>query len=134
MKTIPFEYGSKKLNLYFNGEAMFQIEALDAQKTENQPEVLERMQQPTEDGFSALCEVAVILATQGELCRRYLQYTPERIPTVKELLLLLTPRQMLELRNAVLRTVNAGWSTAAPNEDNGDIDTGLAELEKKTKV
>ncbi len=134
MKTIPFEYGSKKLNLYFNGEAMFQIEALDAQKTENQPEVLERMQQPTEDGFSALCEVAVILATQGELCRRYLQYTPERIPTAKELNILLSPRQILELRISVLRTINTGWSTTSSDEENGDIDTGLAELEKKTKA
>lgn len=133
MQTITFEYGPKKLYLYFNGEAMFQVEALDAKRAEDQPEVLERMQSPTAEGFRLLSQVAVILATQGELCRRYLQYTPERIPSAEELLLVLTPMQMLGLRTAVLQAVNAGWSKTT-SDGEGDLDTGLAELEKKTKL
>ena len=86
MHTVPFSYGSRELHLYFNGAAMFEVDALDAGKPEDQPDVLERMQAPTAEGFELLCRVAVILAEQGELCRRYLQYTPARIPTAGELL------------------------------------------------
>lgn len=131
MKTIEFEYGPKSLHLYFNSTAMFDLEALDAQKAEDLPDTLERIQAPTAEGFALLCKVAVILATQGELCRRYLQYTPTRIPTERELLLVLSPMQLLALRSAVLRAVNAGWAQTDADTD-GDVDIGLVELEKKT--
>lgn len=132
MQTITFAYGPKELHLYFNGEAMFAVDALDANKPDDQPDVLDRIQQHNADGFAMLCEVAVILAQQGELCRRYLQYTPARVPTAQELLLLLSPMQMLSLRSAVIRAINNGWSQATADSE-GDVDMGLAELEKKTK-
>lgn len=133
MKTIDFEYGGKQLHLYFNSAAMFEVNALDEHQSEDIPEVLERMQSATAEGIALLCKVAVILATQGELCRRYLQYTASRIPTDKELLLILSPMQILTLRSAVLRAVNAGWAQTDTDAD-GDVDIGLAELEKKTTV
>lgn len=132
MKTIEFEYGARKLHLYMNGAAMFAIDALNEEIPEDQPEVLDRAAKNTAEGFEALCKVAHILAEQGELCRRYLGYTPERIPTERELLLLLSPMQLVGLRSAVYRAVNAGYGSTATDDD-GDIDTGLAELEKKTK-
>lgn len=133
MKTITFEYGPKRLHLYFNGNAMFEVDALDDGIAEDAPEALERMQAQNAEGYLTLCKIAHILATQGELSRRLLQYTPERIPTVDELLLVLTPRQMLSLRSAVLRAISEGFSGSDDGEDS-DIDTGLAELEKKTKL
>ena len=135
MKTISFIYGPKTLYLYFNGNAMFAVEALDDGRSDDHPEVLQLMQEMTVDGVTALCKVASILATQGELCRRYLHYTPERIPPGEELLQLLTPVQLLSLRSAVIRAINDGWSQAEKtSDDEEDIDTGLAELEKKTKL
>lgn len=133
MKTVLFSYGPKNLHLYYNGAAMFAVDALDEGKPEDQPDVLERMQQPTAEGFGLLCKVAVILATQGELCRRYLQYAPARIPTEQELLVVLSPTQLLALRSAVIRAINAGFAQAQSDSD-GDVDTGLAELEKKTTL
>ena len=111
---------------------MFSIEDMDKDRPEGQPETIELMQKITKEGTELLCKVAVILATQGELCRRYLQHSPERIPTDQELLLLLTPLQMLGLRSAVVRAIHAGWNQTETEADE-DIDTGLAELEKKTK-
>ena len=131
MKTIEFFIGSKVLHLYLNGEAMFAIQSLDDGIPEGAPDALERMMQHDADGIHVLCQVAQILATQGELCRRYLQYTPARIPTVEELQLILSPMQLIGLRTAVIQAIDAGYSQ--PDSDDGDIDTGLAELEKKTK-
>lgn len=133
MKTTEFTYGLKTLNLYMNGNAMFAIEALDDDSPADQPDALEKMLENNADGITLLCKIAHILATQGELCRRYLQYTHQRIPTEQELLLLLSPMQLVGLRSAVIRSINDGYSQAGVDED-GDIDTGLAELEKKTKL
>lgn len=131
MKTIDFFIGAKVLHLYLNGEAMFAIQSLDDGIPEGAPDALERMMQHDADGIHVLCQVAQILATQGELCRRYLQYTPARIPTVEELQLILSPMQLIGLRTAVIQAIDAGYSQT--DSDDGDIDTGLAELEKKTK-
>lgn len=133
MKTIEFPYGAnKRLHLYLNGAAMFDIQTLDENAHEGQPEALDRALQNTADGKSALCKVAHILATQGELCRRHLHYSSERVPPAEELEVVLSPMQLLALRTAVIQAVNAGYSQPTDDED-GDIDLGLAELEKKTK-
>ena len=132
MKTIPFTYGPKTIYLYFNANAMFAVDEMDKSLPEGELEVLEQMQQVDENGTALLCRIAVILATQGELCRRYLQYSAARIPTEEELLQMLTPAQLLQLRTAVCQAINEGWSQTESKEDD-DIDTGLAELEKKTK-
>jgi hypothetical protein len=133
MKTIEFTYGAKTLHLYLNGGAMFAVDALDADRPEGERGVLDIMAENTPDGFQALCQVAHILAEQGELCRRYLQHTPNRIPPVEELERCLSPMQLLNLRTAVIRAVNAGYGQP-DGETGGDIDLGLAELEKKTKL
>lgn len=132
MNTIEFDYGGKTLHLYMNGEAMFAIDALDEASAEDSPEILDLIALNTQDGITALCKVAAILAQQGECCRRYLQYAPARVPDAQELQLLLTPMQLLSLRAAVYRTVSSGYGTAGEDGD-CDIDTGLAELEKKTR-
>lgn len=133
MKTIEFQYGGKMLHLYMNGTAMFAIDAVNDALPENEPEILDQALQNTPAGNDSLFRIAVILATQGEHCRRYLGYSPERIPTESELKTLLSPVQILGLRAAVYRAVNSGYGSAADDES-GDIDTGLAELEKKTKL
>lgn len=133
MKTLEYTYGPVVLNLYMNGEAMFQIQVLDNELPEGQPDALARMLENSAGGFEALCRIAEILATQGELCRRYLQYMPRRIPSARELLLLLSPVQMTTLRSKVIAAINAGYEQT-DDESDGDIDTGLAELEKKTQL
>ena len=132
MKTIEFSIGSKTIHLYMNGEAMFAIQALDDGAPEDAPDAVDRMMQNDTDGIRTLCQIAHILSTQGELCRRYLQYSPSRIPTADEPHLLLAPMQLVSLRSAVIQAINDGYSQP-DSDDSGDIDTGLAELEKKTK-
>lgn len=133
MKTIEYNIGPKKLHLYMNGEAMFSIQALDDSAPEGTQDAVDRMMNNNIDGIRVLCQIAHILATQGELCRRYLQYSPTRIPTAEELRILLTPMQLVSLRAAVIQAINDGYSQP-DTDDDGDIDTGLAELEKKTKL
>lgn len=127
MKTIEFTYGQKTIHLYFNSQAMFDVMALEQELGVTLAEGLDHHTAP---GADMVCRVAEILATQGEHCRRYLEYTHERIPTAQELRLVLTPLQMVELQTAVVTAVNEGYDQG--KETDGDIDTGLAELEKKT--
>lgn len=133
MKTIEYNIGPKTLHLYMNGDAMFAIQDLDKDNLDGAADAVERMMTNDADGNKLLCKIAHILATQGELCRRYLQFTPSRIPTDQELILLLSPMQLIGLRAAVIQAINAGYSQPGA-DDEGDIDTGLAELEKKTKL
>ena len=133
MKTVEFTYGPVTLNLYMNGNAMFAIRDLDDGLPEDQPDAIERMKGNTADGFTLVCKIAHILATQGELCRRYLQYSPRRVPDAGEMLLLLSPVQILQLRLALFQAINDGYANDEV-KDGGDIDTGLAELEKKTNL
>ena len=120
------------LNLYMNGSAMVDIQALD-DHPDDQADIFDRMNENTAAGYLLTCKIAHILATQGELCRRYLQYQPRRIPSAQELTVLLSPAQIMTLRIAVMTAVNAGYSKSK-DDDDGDIDTGLAELEKKTNL
>lgn len=133
MKTIEFALGAKTLHLFFNGDAMFQCNDLDKDLEEGKPDYISRMLQNDPEGKRTLCKVAFILATQGELCRRYLQYSPERIPAEEEINLLLTPMALIGLRSAVMKAIDEGFGSPSQDED-GDIDLGLAELEKKTKL
>ena len=131
MKTTEYRFGGKTIHLYLNGQAMFDLDRLDEDRPEGTPEILHLARENNRDGFFALCQVAAILARQGENCRRYLRYESARVPEAEELLLLLTPMQMVGLRTAVFQSIHAGY-TAPSADDGGDIDTGLAELEKKT--
>lgn len=130
MKTIEFTYGPKSLHLYMNSNAMFSIQALNDTAPDGQDDVLDRMMENTADGVALLCKVAHILAAEGELCRRYLQYSPQRVPPELELSSLLSPMQIIGLRSAVIRAINEGYDQPG-NDDSGDVDTGLADLEKK---
>ena len=131
METVEFKYGPKAIHLYMSGEAMFRIEALNL---EDQPDILDRMVKTTVDGTASLCQVAAILAESGELCRRHLGYSKERIPSAQELQQILTPMQLLSLRSAAIKAIDAGYASDEAGEDQGDIDLGLIELEKKTKL
>ncbi len=84
MQTVEFSYGPKTIHLYHNSAAMFAIQDLESPK-DGDPSVYDRILANTSAGVSLLCQVAHILAQQGELCRRYLQYTPERVPPAVEL-------------------------------------------------
>ena len=132
METVEFKYGSKTLHLFMSAEAMFRIQALSVDP--EGPEILDLIVENSPAGSIALCQVAQILAESGELSRRYLGYSKERIPTVDELQQLLSPMQQLQLRITVVKTINSGYQDNSSNPDPGDIDLGLLELEKKTKL
>lgn len=129
MRTTEFNLGPKTLHLYFNGEAMFRLNDLDKALPEGAPDWVGRLLENTLEGKRTLCKAAAILAEQGELCRRYLQYDAQRIPTEDDLQLLLTPMDILALRTAVIAAIEDGY--AGKTQEQGDVDIGLMELEKK---
>ena len=111
--------------LLFNGSAMFKMRELYGD--DNIAELLEGQTAIT---FQRTCKLAVILAEQGELLRRWLGYDQKEMLTEELLRLSLSPIGFLHLKNAVFDAVYEGYSREVKDE-NEEIDLGLAELNKK---
>lgn len=115
----------KEYPLLFNGTAMFSTRDICGEKG-----VVEVTVDDTVAAFEVLCKVAVIMAEQGELLRRWEGHDPQEILTENELRLTITPRGILALKKAVAEAVTEGYRREIKDE-NGEIDLGLAELNKK---
>lgn len=76
----------------------------------------------------------VVLAREGELCRRYMGYEAEDMLTEDEARRYLLPNDMVDVKKAVFEAISAGLGTEAAPEKEGPVDVGLAEYEKKTGV
>lgn len=74
----------------------------------------------------------IILQREGELARRYMGYDAEHIVTEGELRRTILPGDIIGIKNAVLEAIYSGLKIERAKED-GPIDAGLAEYEKKTQ-
>lgn len=74
----------------------------------------------------------IILQREGELARRYMGYDAEDIVTEGELRRTILPGDIIGIKNAVLEAIYSGLKIERTKED-GPIDAGLAEYEKKTQ-
>lgn len=75
----------------------------------------------------------IILQREGELARRYMGYDAENIVTKDELRRTILPGDIIGIKNAVLEAIYSGLKIERVKED-GPIDAGLAEYEKKTAL
>jgi hypothetical protein len=119
----------QELYLYFNGEALFSVRDAfgDARK------MVDRILQDTREGLSDTCMAAAILAEQGELSRRAVRYEACHIVEADWLARAVGPRELPELKAAVVRAVELGFGREVKPEDD-EVDLDLQELDqKKTK-
>ena len=113
----------KTYDLLFNGAAMFAIR--DKFETDN---ITELITENTALAFQRTCKIAVILAEQAELARRWLGHTARDMLTEEELLVSVSPLGIMQLKTALVDAMLAGYK----RENNDDeIDIGLTELNKK---
>lgn len=122
MKEITVKVAGMEIPLYYNGYAMYAVrDALGEEK------IYDVLAQDTPEAFEKLCQVASILATQGELYRRYLGMDKGRILSAQVLRLILRPADAVVLRRAVLDAFVAGMQTE--EAEDADIDVGLQALD-----
>ncbi len=122
---ITVKINGKLYNLLFNASAMMAIR--DKFETDN---IVELIREDNALGFQRACKIAVILAEQGELLRRYMGHEQQGILTEDELRISLSPIGILELKNALADAQYDGYKREKKSEDD-EVDLGLAELNKK---
>lgn len=127
MKPVQITLGGAECWLLYNIDAYLTLNA----KYEN---VVEKINEgASAESVERLADCVAVMAEQGELLRRSLGYDKQRIVSADIVRATITPRRFIELRDAVMRAMVQGLAyDKDDDEDSGDIDLTLLELEKKT--
>lgn len=132
MKHIDFEFNGTTYALSFTAEALFTVydtfgytsDILGATK------ILE----PTQEGWRNLCWLAALMASQGELQRRYRGEDPRPMVTVEQLRTGFMAADSLRLRQAVRDALAQGFHRDVPGPDEDqEVDLVLLEREEAEK-
>lgn len=124
MKEVTVRVAGQEIPLYYNGYAMYAVRDLLGEE-----KIYDVLAQDTPEAFEKTCEIASILATQGELYRRYIGMDKGRILSAQVLRLILRPVDMVALRKAIMDAFVAGMQAEQPED--ADVDIGLQELDAK---
>jgi hypothetical protein len=118
-----YSFGGKSYYLFYNGYAYFELQTLlgEAQLTDA----------VMSGGFGQLCDIAAVLAEQGELYRRALGYDRGEMLDANKLKVLATPNEGVTLRSAIIEAINDGLHRDKAAKEEDDVDLGLEELNKK---
>ena len=130
MKAIIVKIAGKTYNLAFNGAAMFEIR----EKYDSVEDMLEITAQDDQGGFIAMCETVALLATQGELARRYFGYDPQEMIEAETIQNIVQPHEIIELTTAIPRAVALGFGAEIDRGKDDEIDLTLMELNQKKTV
>lgn len=122
---IDFTFRGEEYHLYFNGSALFNAYA----KFGADKNILDMIEPMNKAGFEATVWLLCELATQGELYRRFLGYTPRPRLDYAKTLVQIQPKELPEIKAAVIAAMNEGFAREA---DEG-YDPWLAELESQKK-
>ena len=121
MKFAAIEIGGEMFALRFTVAAY-------AEAQEKFGTIAKAFEVITGENINDLVDLFEILARNGELSRRYLGYEPRHIYTRVEIMTILQIKDVPEMRNAVMDCVLDG---VGDTKQNGPIDKGLLELQKK---
>ena len=121
MRYVTFDFNGRLLPLRLTSGALFDL--YDLYGVHDDILRAAGAMEDTEDGWASCCELAALLAEQGELWRRRQGYDPISTPGALSLMGCDRPR----LRYAVLEAVKRGLARAIPTADDaGEINLVLA--------
>jgi len=127
MKAAKITVSGETFFLVLDGEAMFQIrDDYGSAKL-----LLEALEPDTREAFETTCAAAALMAERGELIRRRLGYEPGKIPGKDDLLLFVRPREIVDLKNAVIKAISLGYGREVKPDGADEYDEGLEELNQK---
>lgn len=128
--------GKKELYLYCNGAAAIKISDMEAEYGAAHPDdernIISLLCGRDMACMELLCKAAAVLATQGELARRYLGYDKGPLLEADDLIVLATHGVLAAIREAAIKAIVSGYSTGADDGDD-EYDPLLAKIEKKTE-
>lgn len=130
-KMIPAEIGGEPRMLNYSVAVMFAVE----DRFGSLRAALAALDKGGKEGFEVLRFLAVAMANDGELARRELGEDPRPMLTESSVSARMSPADYAALFNAVLAAINAGYNRDVPDDEDGEVDLVLQELdEKKTKA
>ena len=115
MKHIDFELNGDVYALSFTTEALFTV----YDKFGYTSDILgtTKALEPSVEGWKNCCWLAALMASQGELQRRYLGHEPRKMITVEDLRLSVMPADAIRLRQAVRDAMEQGFQRDIPDQD-----------------
>jgi hypothetical protein len=132
MKHIDFEFNGTTYALSFTAEALFSV----YDKFGYTSDILDttKILEPTQEGWRNLCWLAALMASQGELQRRYRGEDPRPMVTVEQLRTGFMAADSLRLRQAVRDALEQGFHRDVPGPDEDqEVDLVLLEREEAEK-
>ena len=115
MKHIDFEFNGTTYALSFTAEALFAV--YDKFGYTSDVLVTTKALEPSVEGWKNCCWLAALMASQGELQRRYLGHEPRKMITVEDLRLSVMPADANRLRQAVRDAMEQGFQRDIPDQD-----------------
>ena len=115
MKHIDFELNGDVYALSFTTEALFTV----YDKFGYTSDILSTTKalEPSVEGWKNCCWLAALMASQGELQRRYLGHEPRKMITMEDLRLSVMPADAIRLRQAVRDAMEQGFQRDIPDQD-----------------
>ena len=124
MKKTTFTLNEQDYTFVHNGTAMFELRDRFGEKS-----VVDLLLADTKEGFDTVCVAAAVLSEQGELVRRYEGHDSGPVLSEDTVRMLATPIDLMKLRLALLEAISTSYGRDIT--PTGDVDLGLAELNKK---
>lgn len=115
MKHIDFELNGDVYALSFTTEALFTV--YDKFGYTSDVLATTKALEPSVEGWKNCCWLAALMASQGELQRRYLGHEPRKMITVEDLRLSVMPADANRLRQAVRDAMEQGFQRDIPDQD-----------------
>lgn len=132
MKHIDFELNGDVYALSFTTEALFTV--YDKFGYTSDVLVTTKALEPSVEGWKNCCWLAALMASQGELQRRYLGHEPRKMITMEDLRLSVMPADAIRLRQAVRDAMEQGFQRDIPDQDSvEEVNLVLMEREETEK-
>ena len=131
MKHIDFELNGDVYALSFTTEALFTV--YDKFGYTSDVLATTKALEPSVEGWKNCCWLAALMASQGELQRRYLGHEPRKMITVEDLRLSVMPADANRLRQAVRDAMEQGFQRDIPDQDPVEVNLVLMEREEAEK-
>ena len=135
MKHIDFDFNGRTYALSFTAEALFTV--YDRYGVTDSILDTTKAMEPTVEGWKACCWLAALMAEQGELQRRHMGQTPQKMVTLEELRTGFMAADSIRLREAVRAALEQGFRREVPDDEEAEVNLVLREREaaqKKTKA
>lgn len=131
MKHIDFKLGDKIYALSFTAEALFTL--YDKFGVTSDILGTTHILEATAEGWRNCCWLAALMASQGELQRRYMGETPQKMLTVEELRRSCMAADAATLRRAVRDALEQGFKREVEDDEEEEVNLVLLEREQEAK-